>query len=211
MESTKSTQWQFTAYEAQWSLFDVIPEIVAEWAWQTEECGTTQRKHYQGWLRTKRQVRMSQLKKILPGVHLEIAKNFAALKAYCKKAETAVEGTQQHVTNPVKSISMAEALIRVAKARPTLDYTGDELPEELKRRYVAEYDCAVATLLREDKNLIGLYSQPQYERAYTKWRDVWVGYADEKTDRQTDKDDGNEDAVSVVSGSDSWDGAFDRS
>lgn len=209
MEAVKSTRWSFTAYEEQWSLFAVVPtDPIQKWGWQEEVCPKTQRRHYQGYIQTNRQVRFAQLKKILPGVHLEVARNWQALVNYCKKAETAVDGTQQVVENPVKHLSMAEALIRVAEARPDIHFSGNELPDDLRKKYVAEYDGAVATLLREDKNLIGLYSQPQYERAYVKWRSVWVGYADEKTDRQTDI---RSETESVVSGADSWEGAFDRS
>lgn len=208
MESAKSTQWSFTAYEAQWDLFKVMPELVAEWGWQEEVCPTTERKHYQGWLRTKRQVRFSQLRKILPSVHLEIAKNFKALQAYCKKTDTAVDGTQQHHSNPVAALSMAKALIKVAGVGVRIDTTRCETMDQFKQAYGREYELAVARLLRDDENLIGLYSQPQYERAYVKWRGVWVEKADsEKTDRQTDT---RSETESVSSGTDSWYGAFDR-
>jgi hypothetical protein len=90
----KSTRWSFTAYEAQWNLFTVMPPQVAEWGWQEEVCPTTDKRHYQGYLRTTTQLRHSQLRKILPGVHIEVAQNWLALQAYCKKADTAVPGTQ---------------------------------------------------------------------------------------------------------------------
>lgn len=190
METTKATRWAFTAYEQQWHLFQNRPPIIAEWGWQEEVCPDTGRHHYQGYIRTDRQVRMSQLIKLLPGVHLEIARNWQATVQYCKKSETAIDGTRHHETNGIASLSMAQALIRVARARPrdiNLDF--DTL-EDYKKAYALEYDRATTTLLREDRNLVGLYSQPQYERAYIKWRKVWVEFAeaeqDEKTDRQTD-------------------------
>lgn len=96
MSSEKTTRWSFTAYEAQWPLFESMPMCVAEWGWQTEKCGETQRLHYQGYIRTKVQMRFSQLKKELPGVHLEVAKNWDALLEYCRKTKTAVPGTQKH-------------------------------------------------------------------------------------------------------------------
>lgn len=197
METAKATRWAFTAYEQQWELFKAMPPIVAEWGWQEEVCPDTQRHHYQGFLRTDRQVRLSQLKKALPGVHLEIARNWDALKSYCKKEETAVDGTQRHETVS-KSLTMAQALRRVAEVRPPSDNSRLELIEDFRQAYIREYELAVATLLREDPNLIGLYSQPQYERAYVKWRNVWVELAEsEKTDRQTDKTPDEEDALAA--------------
>lgn len=193
-EEAKTTRWAFTAYEDQWSLFDSMPPIVAEWGWQQEICPETQREHYQGFVRTSRQVRFSQIQKVLPGVHLEPAKNWDALVNYCKKLETAVEGTQVHQISTNVSLTMARALIKVAEARDKSAswisvLRNCENVKELKEKYAAEFERAVAGLLREDENLIGLYSQPQYERAYVKWRSVWTEKADEKTDRQTDKEE----------------------
>lgn len=96
MSSDKSTRWSFTAFEAQWPLFESMPPSIVEWGWQTEICEKTNRPHYQGYLRTKSQVRFSQLKKELPGVHLEVAKNWEALLNYCNKTATAVAGSQKH-------------------------------------------------------------------------------------------------------------------
>lgn len=104
-KSVKTTRWAFTAYESQWHLFKVgcIPASVAEWGWNTEKCPETSRLHYQGYLRTKQQVRLSQLIKIFPGVHLEPARNWEATKNYSGKVETRVPGTEpvsEHSTIP---------------------------------------------------------------------------------------------------------------
>jgi len=95
MSDIRSSRWQFTAYEAQWNLFQgTLPAIVAEVGWQTEKCPETGRLHYQGYIRTTNQQRFSALKKAYPGVHLEVARNWDALVAYCKKTDTAIEDTQ---------------------------------------------------------------------------------------------------------------------
>lgn len=193
----KSTRWAFTAYENQWELFNrPVTDPIAKWGWQEEVCPDSGRRHYQGYIQTTRQVRLSQLVKILPGVHLEIARNWDALVNYCKKDETAVDGTRFEATNPVRSMSMAQALIRVAsKVKPVFTGADSDL-DQIRKRNALEFDVAVAELLREDENLIGLYSQPQYERAYVKWRNVWLEKANsEKTDRQTDIDEELEDSV----------------
>lgn len=86
MSDIRSSRWQFTAYEAQWNLFQgTLPTIVAEVGWQTEKCPETGRLHYQGFIRTTSQQRFTALKKVYPGVHLEVARNWDALVAYCKK------------------------------------------------------------------------------------------------------------------------------
>jgi len=185
----KSTRWAFTAYPEQWSLFNVAPSIVAEWGWNTEECPDTGRKHYQGFIRTSRQVRFKQLKDLLPGVHLEQAKNWDALLNYCKKEDTRVDGTEpNHQTFSGRSMSMSQALIYLARHRPRIDYSRAETPAEYKQLYIQEFEMAVLNVLREDENLIGLYSQPQYQRAYILGRSVWIEKA-EQTDRQTDEAD----------------------
>lgn len=94
--TVKTSRWAFTAYEAQFSLFKEgkMPASLAEWGWNTEKCPETSRIHYQGYLRTKQQVRLSQLKKIFPGVHLEPARNWEATKNYSGKVETRVPGTE---------------------------------------------------------------------------------------------------------------------
>lgn len=180
----KATKWAFTAYEAQWNLFQAMPPIVAEWGWQEEVCPETQRHHYQGYLRTTRQVRLAQLVKTLPGVHFEISRDWNKLKNYCRKTETAIDGTQHSQSVVRASITMAQALIRIASKRPQCDYTRCESLEDYTRLHTYEFDTAVATILREDPDLIGLYSQPQYQRAYVKWRNVWVEKAEEQADHE---------------------------
>lgn len=98
-QTDKSSRWAFTAYEQQWSLFETISPGIAEWGWQEEICPDTNRKHYQGFIRTSQQQRFSWLKKLFPGVHLEVAKNWEALLQYCQKKQTAITGTSVHVTN----------------------------------------------------------------------------------------------------------------
>jgi len=93
-QTDKSSRWAFTAYEEQWSLFETIPPGIAEWGWNAEVCPKTNRKHYQGYLRLSQQQRFAWLRKLLPGVHIEISRNWEALKLYCQKEETRIEGTQ---------------------------------------------------------------------------------------------------------------------
>ena len=115
-QTDKTTRWAFTAYEEQWSLFKEMPDIIAEWMWQTEVCPETGRKHYQGCMRTRTQQRFSAIRKVLPGVHVEPARNWEALVNYCKKKETSIEGSQQHSKNERKYLKFHDALLRIANA-----------------------------------------------------------------------------------------------
>lgn len=201
MENAKSTRWAFTAYENQWSLFDVIPSIVAEWGWQTEKCPDTQRLHYQGYLRTSRQVRHSQLRSVLPGVHIEVARDWNKLLNYCKKKDTSIGGTQVNMVNPQKAMTMANALMRIASHAWTIEFDKVIEPEKWEKAVKAEYWDCVKYILRDDPDSVGLYTQPQYERAWFHTRDVWLEKLEEQnaneaaasnpaeevqTDRQTD-------------------------
>jgi len=185
-QTDKTTRWAFTAYENQWNLFETMNELVAEWGWQTEKCPETERLHYQGFIRTKRQVRLSQLIKIFPGVHLEQARNWDALMAYCSKSESAVAGTQVFQSNPSRAMTMAQALDRLAIQGPMPEipshWDENERRETLiNRLYTNDYWDRVIKILGEDENLIGLYSQPQYLRAWLATFPVWI---DRQTDRQ---------------------------
>lgn len=54
---------------------------------QEETCPTTGKKHYQFWVKTP-QVRMSEVKKVFQGAHIEVARNVKAVQNYCAKEET---------------------------------------------------------------------------------------------------------------------------
>lgn len=128
----KSSRWSFTAFEEQFGLFKDQPPYVAEWGYQEEIAPTSGKRHYQGYLRTKQQVRLTQLRKTFPGVHFEISRNWDALKRYCSKSETAVSGTQVHQTsgNMRTIYSLAK---EVAQALPCLDDLKDDY-EEIRTR-----------------------------------------------------------------------------
>lgn len=179
-QTDKTTRWAFTAYEDQWSLFTVMPDLIAEWGWQTEICPDTQRPHYQGYLRTKRQVRFSQIKTILPGVHIEQARDWNKLLNYCKKSDSAVAGSQIHASNPSKAMTMAQALVRIANNLPYLhiDFFNCDDPESaVENRNKNEFWSSVNEILKEDPDAVGLYTQPQYLRAWMNTRDVWIELA----------------------------------
>jgi len=101
--SGKTTHWQYTAYEDQWSLIDNLPEEFS-WEGHQEEITKTGRKHYQGALISRHQHRWSGCKgdykvaktltQQLPGIHLEPAEDWVKLLQYCKKEDTRAPGSQ---------------------------------------------------------------------------------------------------------------------
>ena len=117
-QTDKAQKWQFTAFEDQWYLFEEgkMPSDIRIWGWQDEEATTTKRQHKQGYLQTFRQVRKSALVKLLPGVHIEVCRNWFALLKYCRKSDTQVPGGEQvHEENPNVPIAMGDALTMLAK------------------------------------------------------------------------------------------------
>jgi len=174
----KSTRWAFTAYEAQWELFKVVPEITAEQGWQIEECPTTGKPHYQGYIRTKRQCRMAQLIKAYPGVHIEVARNWDATVAYCKKTDTAIPGSQVCMKG-TKQMTFVEALVRLASHAnhepPAIEIeAGMNVRAEKSFLLTQEYWMLVTAVLKDDPDAIGLYTNQMYLSAWKNTREVWV-------------------------------------
>ena len=174
-QTDKSTRWAMTVYEDQWALLEKMPEIIAEWGWQEEKCPETGRIHRQGYFRTHRQVRFSQIKAVLPGIHVEVARNWAALLEYCKKTETAI-GNAVHEVSTNKPMTMAESLIALAKyhwSREKLEELSDTKPKD---RYVREYWSCVKDFLKEANkdNAIGLFTNNQMVLAWVRTRDHWI-------------------------------------
>ena len=139
-------------------------DIIKEWGWQTEVCPDTQRKHYQGYILTRTQQRFSAMKKALPGVHIEIARNWSALLNYCKKTETAVEGTQVVQVNERKYLKFADALMRIANAMVITPGADAD----------ANYRSAVMELMLSNPDDVSLYSNPQLMRAWNMTQAYWM-------------------------------------
>lgn len=181
-----------TVYEPQWPLLEVMPPDVAEWGWQDEVCPDTGRKHKQGYLRTKSQMRFSGLKKILPGVHLEVARNWAALMTYCKKVESRdPDGNQVHQINdiPSKYVFSDELAAKiVAKYPETFEYWESSEMLSLVRT------TALIEIENGRRGVEWIISDPGWK---TMWKDcgrsilirankVRLTQLQEQTDRQTD-------------------------
>lgn len=170
MTTGKSTRWQFTAYEDQWRLFTTMPRHVAEWGWQLENCPKTKRDHYQGYFRTHQQCRHEAVRKLFPGVHIEIARDWTALVAYCKKTETKVEGfTPVHEYNDFPDMfSYSEDL--ASRIPPW---------EEIRRAWMSHTENYMreARRLETESSVLGLtiYASPE-EYAYYVILPLYIEY-----------------------------------
>lgn len=187
-QTDKSSRWAFTAYEDQYGLVDDMSKssTIAEYGFNPEVCPETGRKHRQGYLRTKNQVRFSALKKEFPGIHIEVAKNWEALKNYCKKEETREEGQKSFSGTGGKEspLTMAAALIKLcsyADPKPIIIMNhptrrdGQDVFEDVwnyEYDVKAQYVSAVKNWIKINPNIIALVTQPQYKSAYFDfWQD----------------------------------------
>lgn len=99
----KATWWSVTAYGDEIELMQgpKYPEFVQRVMGGLEECPTTGRKHFQGALQCRRQMRFRQIKEWLPTSHIEPARAVEALKKYAMKEETAVDAKKEVVNSTV--------------------------------------------------------------------------------------------------------------
>lgn len=132
------------------------------------------------------QVRLSAIKQWLPRAHIEVARNRDALLNYVQKEETAVAGTQKVVQ--ADYMRMDQALKAIAEYE--MDYTEWTKRVPLQKQIKdgafekEEYWAAVKEILRKFPTSVGLFTNPQMERAWVKTRTVWIELL--KKDRQTD-------------------------
>lgn len=184
----RTSRWQMTVYEPQYPLLETMPGLIAEWGWQEERCPKTDRQHRQGFLRTFSQQRLSALRKVLPGIHLEPAKNWNALIEYCKKSETRDgDGNAVHQTNSREYLTLDKALMKIAYAWDDDEYKRKCQPEYLatwKQKPVdvlkEELDHAICRLVAENPSDVSYYVRPDVQRAWVITHSVWLAK------RQTD-------------------------
>lgn len=175
METTRAAHWSITinnpAEEDRQALKD-HPTFVKKVVCQ-DEVGDNGTLHIQGYVQTT-QVRFSAIKKWLPRAHIEVARNQKALLNYVQKDDTAVEGTQQQITN--EYLSMDKALMKIAEQKDISQFEMDfdkymsNPQKEIKR----EYWALVNKILVDQPRAVGLFTNPQLERAWINTRSVWI-------------------------------------
>lgn len=167
--NTRGSHWSVTAWHEDieiiegWVNGGPRPTWLKEVRAQREECPTTGQLHLQTYLHTV-QVRFGAIKAVLGKSRIATAKKPIALKQYVHKERTSV--------GPKLSMKVDDFV----SVPDVLDMLGDILFAK-KEEWLAQgllsanewFELAGSYLLEERYDLIGLLSQPQVQRAFTKW------------------------------------------
>lgn len=201
MSDSKNSRWAFTAYEEQWPLLDDIdPSFVKYVKWQDEVCPDTGRKHKQGAMLTQAPQRFSAMRKRFPGMHLEPAKNWQALLAYCEKSETRdVSGSRHETTYPsTRPPRVDELLDMMADLLAQDEAEENMLPAScrssinpLEEEAKAQYWQLARRLLQSKPILASILGQPLPQNLWANTREVWIERARERT-HATEPEDGGQ-------------------
>lgn len=203
MADNKNTRFAFTAYEKQYAVVDQAQtdvELVKMLMYQEEVCPTTGRKHRQGCLQTQLPVRMSRVRALLPGVHVEVSRDWNKLVNYCRKQETRdVSGNSVHVMNPhVERKKVSDFLDDIAdivwgnwemeQLCPASDRDYNDPPDHPTRStpdaIKEEYWDAVRHIVAGNPEAIGILAQPLPQNAWKNTRQVWLDRAKQRVDEQ---------------------------
>lgn len=202
LSMSKSTRWSITVqydpfYYADMDAFVADPkkmptwnEIIAEIGWQDEIAPTTGQHHRQGYLRTVRQVRMTQLKKLMPTAHFEIAKDWLALKQYCQKTDSRdPSGNVVKFTSNTK-YSIAQLMIKFATLLIEHGHVDVDDYQSTLYRYcdntAKQYWTLASFILEEDPELAGLVGQPLPQNLWKNCRSTWLKLAETEAISITD-------------------------
>jgi hypothetical protein len=161
---------------------------------QLEECPDTKRQHYQFAVKTP-QVRMSQVRKMFCGAHIEEARNKAALEQYVNKEETRI-GDMPKVSELYPTLDQYWTLIYETLIMGSTDKNFRVVPVERTHWYrdtmskdqiLAALDYASAELIESGYRVETHAVNPQVRSAFAKFSTSLFkrAYADRQTDRQT--------------------------
>lgn len=175
----KAYWWAITAYNEDIETLTQLLEGKSEFpTWLKkiyggkERCPTTGRIHGQICLNTT-QVRGSQVKKFLPQSHIEIACKKDDVIKYAMKEETAVD-EKGEASNPkyctLESLMEMIALQYLNKHGAEHTYNMHELYPDKDRGY----DELSFLVVRENRYLANLCSQPQSQRCWVKYGEAFI-------------------------------------
>lgn len=196
MADNKYTRYQFTAFEGQYDIIDnADKDFFKLIKWQDEIAPDTGRKHRQGCLATHRPVRPSAVRNKLPGVHIEPARNWAALLLYCAKEESRdVSGSSMTIEYKAPP-KLGELLLRMGEmawdnhlSREALIEMGNPPTRHHwsvldKNEIKEEYWDIVNEIIYTEPNLIGILAQPLPQNAWLHTRQTWIKKAEEALER----------------------------
>lgn len=157
------------------------PQFVRKLRGQEEVGSDTGTQHIQMVVFTD-QVRMSSMKRWLSRAHFKPAFTDAHkdnLWKYTHKVETAVPGTQFEWSRPNQdTVSIRDRLVRLAEyAWDQVTYNGHIMNNTYKDNNAmlkAEYWSAVNKVLKQEPDLITVYSMDMLQRAWINTRQIWV-------------------------------------
>nr|WAE42309.1 MAG: replication associated protein [Cressdnaviricota sp.] len=177
----KTTRWQMTVYEGQYGQLAKMPPGIAEWGWQDEVCPDTGRAHRQGYFRTSTQQRLSGAIKMLPGIHIEPARNWEATVNYCKKPETRAPGAVHvHQVNDIPNKFMYADEIADRLAKMTL------IPHQKVTRDDVDY-LVTMDIASGRRGIMWIGCDPNWTTMWNKYFEPMLKAAvSRQTDRQTE-------------------------
>lgn len=148
---------------------DLTANGLLYYKFQLELCPTTNRRHFQGCLRYDRPVSMAQVKQFIavPHAHLEIVRDVQAMRDYCGKEETRIDGPWEggDPGNQGKRSDLQE-VTDLIKSGGTLEEVAERRPDVIIR-----YGRGVQSLHE-------LMNKPKYRpnlKVYLLWGPTGVG------------------------------------
>jgi len=196
MSTKRATMWSGTQFNL--AAFEGQQNEAARLGWtclgQKETCPTTQKQHYQFAVKTP-QVRMSQVRKVFQGAHIEEARNKAALEQYVTKEATR-SGDLPRVSNLYPTLDQYWVLVYETLIMGSTDKDYRVVPVDDARWYrsnmskdqvLAALDYATAELIENGYRVETHAVNPQVRSAFAKFSTSLFkrAYADRQTDRQT--------------------------
>jgi len=140
------------------------------------EQGDSGTEHFQLAVATP-QVRFSAVKKVFPTAHIEVAKDWNALLAYCSKEETRVD-TLKNVSTGYIPWSQLRNMFFDHVREVQVEHVTDA--EERTR----EWDIFIGLCIQRGFEVDVMGVNPQYRSCIQRY---WVSYLHRQTDRQTEQ------------------------
>lgn len=183
-QADKGTWWSVTAFaddEIAHLSGDQFPRFVKKVYGGLEECPTSGRRHFQGAIQCHSQQRFSALKNWLKTSHLEVARSADAIQRYAMKEDTAV-GEKKETTNTTPYAAMHDLLTQVASKQiqvaselmKILDLKQCKSMDEERRE---EFIFCTRHIIHENPAMVSSFMIPAVEKAWIRYRDVWIGRA----------------------------------
>lgn len=172
-----ATHWKSAIFETDgnWSKLDTIPAFVKEVHSQKEICPTTGNPHFQVHVVCNRQVRLTQMcgwikaTKWIPVFGKDHIQNSIN---YCKKKDTAVEGTHK-VVHGDKYYQMHELLEEIAKQYDhPFPSTEQSRSSELER--AVSYETLTSRLVERDIKWVNKLCNPQIKKMWEMYKWIFI-------------------------------------